>query len=224
MTYSVRILLLLSLCFGLLAVLAGYGLQERHLEYLVRILSQSGIPNPKNLEKLRLLPATLRLAGLEAFLSAGLVLFFRKKVSATVGQLSRQLSSRQVLFLFLLGVDLAVAFLMLNFGTVELKRRIQANGRMTNQDIVASDYGQDYLLMWTLKSRTPEDANILIRTNNDIKYLLNYDLYPRRFYFYPDPERLAAEIPEEWQDCYHIAWILEIDNQDPRKFLLVKRR
>jgi len=53
---------------------------------------------------------------------------------------------------------------------------------------------------------------------------LNYDLYPRRFYFYPDPERHAAEIPEEWQERCHISWILEIDDRDPRKFLLVKRR
>lgn len=224
MTDSVKVLFMLSLCLGLLALLAGCGLEERHLEYLVRILSQSGIQNPKNVEKLRLLPATLRLAGLNAFVTAGLVLFFRKKLSQTMGQLSRQLSSRQMISLFLLGTYLVIAFLMLNFGTVELIGRFQTTGHMTNEEIVASDYGEDRLLVRTLKSRTPEDANILIRTSNDIKYLLNYDLYPRRFYFYPDPERHAAEIPEEWLERYHISWILEVDDRDPRKFLLVKRR
>ena len=224
MNSILRFLFFAAVALGFTAILIGFGLRETHLLALSRFLSQSGVPNPKNLDKLRLLPATLRLAGLEAFLLSGLVVFFRKRFSERMSQFSRQLSSRQRLTLYLLGVYMGVAFLMLNFGAVGLIRRFQTTGQMTNEEIVVSDYGEDRLLVETLKSRTSEDANILIRTNNDIKYLLNYDLYPRRFYFYPDPERHVAEIPKEWQEHYHITWILEVDDQDPRKFLLVKRR
>jgi len=223
-TPTVKGLILMSLFLGTLAVLAGFGLQDRHLHYLVGILSQSGIPNPKNLEKLRLVPATLKMAGIEAVLTASLILLFQQELSEKLGHLANKLSSRQSLFLGLLSGYFVIAVLMLNFGTVELIRRFQTTGHMRNEEIVESDYGEDHLLVRTLKSRTPEDANILIRTNHDIKYLLNYDLYPRRFYFYPDLEKQAAEIPEEWQERYHISWILEVDDRDPRKFLLVKRR
>ena len=209
---------------ALVSVLAGYGLEDNHLLYSVRILSQSGIPNPKNLEKIKLLPETLKLTGLEAILAASLVIFFHRELNEKWSRISKQLSSRQILLLFFFVLYLTITFLMLNFGTVGLCKRIRAVGRMNNQEIVAADYGKDYLLVRTLRTRTPQNANILIQTKNDIKYLLNYDLYPRRFFFYPDSETLAAGIPEKWKDRYQITWILEVDDHDSSKFILIERR
>src|SRR3974377_1577763 len=98
MTPTVRSILLIPLFFALLALLAGYGLQDSHLCYLVQIFSQSGVPNAKNLDKVRLLPARLKLVGLEAVVAAGLILCRWRKLDKKMDQLILHLSSRQIFF------------------------------------------------------------------------------------------------------------------------------
>jgi len=209
--------------FAALAVLAGLALHEPQLVGLAGILSQSGTPNPRNIEKLRLLPPTLLLAGAQAVLLALLDIICRQPISRMVLALFVSLSGKhRAAFLFGAGY-LVIAVLTLDFGSMSLVKRFCVNAGLGNQAIVAKDYGKDYVLVRTLQQKTPETAHIFIRTRNDIKYLLNYDLYPRRFYFYPEAEAEIGNIPPEWWDRHRIGWVLDIDDQDPSRFILMER-
>jgi hypothetical protein len=219
-----KVLFWFIVSFGLTALLTGFGLEEHQPLGLARFLSQTGVPDPRNLDKLRLMSPTLKLAGIETFFLVGLVLYRWKALTQCTWEHSKDLTVRRTFFLLLLMGYLGITLLMMNFGTLILTRRIINTHHLSNQEIVAMDYGKDYILLQTLRDRTPEDACILIQTRNDIKYLLNYDLYPRRFFFFHDSGSLLAEIPEDWMDEHQISWILEVDDHDPTRFILMKRQ
>ena len=109
--------------------------------------------------------------------------------------------------------------LALNFGWVSLSTRLVTYG-LDRESQVAADLGERYAIVKAVRDQTPENACIAIRTREPIKYLLNYELFPRRFFVYSDPERGLSEVPPEWLQEHSIAWILEIRDGSPGEFIL----
>ena len=85
-----------------------------------------------------------------------------------------------------------------------------------------TDFGEANGLVEAVRQQTPNDASILIQTQQPLKYLLNYELYPRHFYFHPNPNLNASEIPSHWMNDHHIGWILYIADDEPLHFAAVK--
>jgi hypothetical protein len=216
-------ILVASLAISSATLLLGSLLQPRSWLWLAKYLSQSGTLNPKNLQKLQMLPSTLLMAGVVVAALTLLLFLARHRVSAILAELEMVLSSRQKVLLLLAGTQLAIILLTLSYGTASLASRFSNLGSLTNRQIIEDDYGLSAPLIQTIAREVPETESIFIYTRNDIKYLLNYDLYPRRFFFYPTAEIAPRDIPASWLDHREISWILEIDDLDPSRFHLYRR-
>jgi hypothetical protein len=76
----------------------------------------------------------------------------------------------------------------------------------------------------SVRETTPETAALLIKTQRPLQFLLNYELYPRKFYFYPERGTSVSSIPQAWLDQRRIGWILEISDTEPLQFKLARRK
>jgi hypothetical protein len=52
---------------------------------------------------------------------------------------------------------------------------------------------------------------------------MNYELYPRKFYFYPDRALPLSAVPAEWMAQKRIDWTLDISDSEPIRFSLAPR-
>ena len=114
---------------------------------------------------------------------------------------------------------LLIGLLALTFGWVSLSSRLATYG-FHREAQVASDLGKQYVILKSVRERTPENACIAIRSREPIKYLLNYELFPRRFFLYLDPETRLTEVPAEWLQQHSISWTLEIGDGSPTDYVL----
>jgi hypothetical protein len=203
-----------------LAILLGVELQDRDLSWMAKFLTQAGAPNETNLGKIRLLPVTLMLSGGEAFLLALVGITLGKRISSYVSSFQKELNGRQKLGLLLFLCYGIIAVLAVNFNAITLTRSLRAP-YLSNKEIGTTFEPEGYLIFQALQKSTPDGASILIRTRRDIKYLLNYHLYPRRFYFYPDAEIKIPQIPERWMNKHQIQWTLVISDDNPLRFALL---
>jgi hypothetical protein len=206
---------------ALLAI--GLVLAPQGLSFLVSFVGQSGTPNPKILEKIRLVPALFVVTGAELLLVSGVWFLLRRRECRDATALL-SLNARQQILAFLLATSWLIAMLSLNFGTLSLIRRLIQQAGRTDREIVAADFGEAYAVIHAVRENTPESAVILIKTRQPLQYLLNYELYPRRFYFYPDREFPVEHVSTSWLDHRQIGWILEVSNEDPLQFRLSRRK
>ena len=119
---------------------------------------------------------------------------------------------------------IAIAILSLNFGAISLVNRLKVNMGRSAAELIAADFGDDYRIVRSVRETTPETAALLIKTQRPLQFLLNYELYPRRFYFYPERHVPISSIPQAWLDQRHIGWILEISDTEPLQFKLAPRK
>ena len=124
----------------------------------------------------------------------------------------------------ILGGWTAIAVLSLNFGAISLVNRLKQNSGLSAVDLIAADFGDDYRVVRSVRETTPETAAILIKTQQPLQFLLNYELYPRKFYFYPERGISVSSIPQAWLDQRRIGWILEISDSEPLQFKLAPRK
>ena len=207
------------LLFGLACSLGALGLRHADLSWLARFVGQAGTPNPKILEKIQLIPAVLMVTAVEALGIGILSLRHRLRVQDYLRCVGKSLTPRQCGAAVWLGGFLLIGLLALNFGWVSLSRRLAAYG-FDREPQVAADLGEQYAIVKAVRERTPENACIAIRTREPIKFLLNYELFPRRFFVYSDPERRLSEVPGEWLQKHSIRWTLEIRDGSPGEFVL----
>jgi hypothetical protein len=217
-----RLLLLLPaacLLFGIVCFFLAFGLWHADLGWLARFLGQAGTSNPKILAKIQLIPAVLLVTAVEALGAGILSLRQRRRAVNYLRCVATSLTTRQWYASCWLGAVLLMGLLALNFGWVSLSSRLATYG-FHREAQVASDLGEQYAIVQSVRDRTPENACIAIRSQEPIKYLLNYELFPRRFFLYSDPQTRLSEVPEEWLQKHSIGWTLEIRDGSSAGFVL----
>ena len=205
------------LLFGIACSLGALSLRHADLGWLARFVGQAGTANPKILEKIQLIPAVLMVTGVEALGIGILSLRHRLRLQNYLRCVGKSLAPRQCGAAVWLGASLLIGLLALNFGWVSLSRRLAAYG-FDRESLVAADLGEQYAIVKAVRERTPENACIAIRTRQPIKFLLNYELFPRRFFVYPDPDTKLADVPAEWLQEHSIRWTLEIQDGSSGEF------
>ncbi len=214
-----RLIPFLSSVVALLVILLGVVLLNRDLNWLARFLTQAGAPNATNLEKIRLLPLTLVLTGSEAFLLSLLGIAYHRRIFTFVSSAKIGLNKRQQVVLLLLCLYGITAVMALNFSAIIFGESLGAP--QLRDEAFSGALPEEYAVFEALQRRTPVETSILIRTRRDLKYLLNYHLYPRRFYFYPNAQTQTSQIPDEWMRKHRIEWTLEISDNAPLRFTLL---
>ncbi|MCI0419534.1 MAG: hypothetical protein L0312_09980, partial [Acidobacteria bacterium] len=184
----------------------------------------AGSPNPRLLDKLRLVPTLIVVTGVQLLLLGGAGLFLPRCRSLALAKRIPRLPSSQLGLWFLCAGWAAMAILSLNFGAISLVDRLRKTQNRTDAQVIAAEFGEDYRVVRAVRETTPESAAILIKTQRPLQYLLNYELYPRRFYFYPDRQLPVSSIPEEWINRRRIGWTLEISDEEPLHFELLPRK
>ncbi|MGH9427450.1 MAG: hypothetical protein ACRD2L_14250 [Terriglobia bacterium] len=209
--------------FGGILLATGFVFSGNDMTWLAALVGQAGIPNPRLVEKLHLVPLLIVVTGTELLLLAVSLSFVRRRALSWADR-APWLGSTQLGMCLLLGGWTAIALLSLNFGAISLVNRLKHSQGLTAAELLASDFGDDYRVVRAVRDKTPEFAAILIKTQRPLQFLLNYELYPRRFYFYPDRGIPVASVPEAWLDQRHIGWTLEISDTGPLHFNLASRK
>ena len=207
------------LLFGFACFISAVTLWRTDLSWLAPFLGQAGTANPKILEKIQQIPAVLAVTGVEAMGVGLLCLFQRRRLRDYLSCVEARLTARQSAAAMWVGGSLVIALLAVNFGWVNLTQRVIRYG-FNRESQMAANWGEWYGLIKALRERTPEDACIAIRTRDPIKFLLNYELFPRRFFVYPNPDMSLSKLPGEWLQKYSIRWTLEVQDNLPSEFVL----
>ena len=194
------------------------------MAWLAALVGQAGSPNPRLLEKLRLVPMLIMVTGAELLVVAVSLWFFHRRTSASWADGVSRLESPQFGVWFLVCGWIAIAILSLNFGAISLVNRLKVNMGRSAAELIAADFRDDYRIVRSVRETTPETAALLIKTQRPLQFLLNYELYPRKFYFYPERGRSVSSIPQAWLDQRRIGWILEISDTEPLEFKLTLRK
>lgn len=211
-----------SFCFaGGILVAAGWSLSGRDLAALAPIVGQAGTPNPPLLRKLQLVPTLLAVTGVQCLMFAAIGIFLSRRDSRAGPNMR---GNYPLGLRLLVAAWAAVAVLSVNFGAISLANRLKQSQSLSAAERTAADLGDDYQIVRDVRASTPETAVILIRTGRPLQFLLNYDLYPRKFYFYSDRDLPIASIPESWMNRRHIDWTLEISDGEPLQFKLRPRK
>jgi hypothetical protein len=217
-----RFLPLASLVLGISFLLIGLQFAHSDLAWLARLVGQAGSLNPKILEKARLMPFILMVTAAQAVCFSFSSLLYRRRLQQYFELLERNIQRKQKWMVLVLSGYGLIGLLGLNFGTVILVQRLLSLRSSSDEALVAADFGQHHAVIKALKEQTPETACILIKTRDPIKYLLNYHLFPRRFFIYPDPQTNLAAVPLEWLQKHAINWTLEIRDGNPQQFVLLR--
>jgi hypothetical protein len=208
---------------GIVLVMAGFAARGRDFSGLAAIVGQAGTPNQRLVEKTRLIPPLLSMTGGQLVLISAAALGLRsRRRTGAAGTVRLKFSQRWLLFL--LTAYSLIAILTFNFAVLSLFHRLNRQSGRTDAEIVSADFGEDDQIVELVRSTTPTSAAILIKTQRPLQFLLNYELYPRRFYFYPDREMPADQVPTAWLDHHQIGWILEISDSGPPEFRLTPRK
>jgi hypothetical protein len=213
-----------SWIIGGVLLAAGVALSGSDIAWLAVLVGQAGSPNPRLLEKLRLVPMLTVVSGAECLLLAVSLWFLRKRTAASWEDRFPRLGSPQFGVWLLLGGWTAIAVLSLNFEAITLANRLKQNRGLSAADVIAADFGDHYGIVRSVRERTPDTAALLIKTQRPLQFLLNYELYPRKFYFYSERHISVSSIPQDWLDQRGIGWILEISDTEPLQFKLVPRK
>jgi hypothetical protein len=210
---------LICLLLTILCILSGYFFSAGELQWIATFLSQSGSSNPTLMAKVRLIPWLCFLCGCEFGLLAALTFSRRKQMERLFSDSWKACSLKEATWIGLLALYGLVALLSLNFYAVQLTTRFFISHEDSKYQ---SSHGPlEYAAIYSaILKETPLSARILIRTDRDEKYILNYDLHPRRFYYYPDRSMPLADIPAKWLQKYKIDWMLEIPTTEPMTFSL----
>lgn len=207
---------------GVTLLLAGVAWIGSDMAWLSALVGQAGIPNPRLIEKLRLVPLLSVVTGTELLLLAvGLKFFHRRTAQPRSDRISPRANLSLGMFL-LLGGWTIIAVLSLNFGAISLAHRLEQDRSAAER--VAADFGDEERVVRAVRETTPETAAILIKTQRPLQFLLNYELYPRKFYFYPERFVPVSSIPDAWLDRRRIRWILDISDTEPLHFQLIPRK
>jgi hypothetical protein len=220
MLILLRFLPLTSLILGISFLILGLQLAYSDVTWLARIAGQAGSLNPKILEKARLMPAILMVTALEGACFSFLSLPYRRRIQQYFELLERNFEWKQKWAVLLFSGYGLIGLMGINFGTVALAQRVASLG-FSDEELVAADFGEHHAVIEAIREQTPETARILIKTRDPIKYLLNYHLFPRHFFTYPNQETSLAAVPLKWLQKHAITWTLEIRNDDPRQFVLL---
>jgi len=211
--------ILLCIC-GAILIAIGCFLHNSDLSLLATFLGQAGTPNPRLLEKLRLIPILLIVTGVQYLLLGGIGTLRWRSLASSSCKAADLIAPQLVLWLVVGWA--AISTLTLNFGGISLLNRFAQSVSPSEQ--VALDFGADYQVVRAVRETTAESDAILIKTGRPLQFLLNYELYPRKFYFYSDRSLPISSIPEEWMNRRHICWTLEISDSVPLEFKLLPRR
>jgi hypothetical protein len=209
---------------GAIFIVAGFALSGSDLSGLAVLVGRAGSLNPRLLDKLRLVPTVIVVTGVQVLLLGGAGLLLPRFRSHALAKRVPRPASLQFGMWLVLGGWVAVAVLSLNFGAINLAIRLKQTQHLSAADIIAADFGDDYRVARSVRETTPETAVILIKSQRPLQFLLNYELYPRKFYFYSDRHLPMSSIPETWMDRRHISWTLEISDTDPLQFELLPRK
>lgn len=194
------------------------------MAWLAALVGQAGSPNLRLLEKLRLVPELTAVTGGELLLVAISLWFLNRRSSSSWADRVPRLGSARIGGWLLVCGWIAIAILSLNFGAISLVNRLKVNRGRSAAELIAADFGDDYRIVRSVQETTPETAALLIKTQRPLQFLLNYELYPRKFYFYPERGRSVSSIPQAWLDQRRIGWILEISDTEPLEFKLTLRK
>ena len=99
------------------------------MAWLAALVGQAGSPNPRLLEKLRLVPMLTVVTGAELLLLAVSLWFLHRRSAASWADRVPRLGSPQFGVWLLLGGWTAIAVLSLNFGVISLVNRLKQKGR-----------------------------------------------------------------------------------------------
>jgi len=206
---------------GAVFFLGGVLFLRKDLSSMAGLFSQTGSGNPKIALRINLLPLVLMLTGIEllvlGYSGRRLQILLRPRSDGDWGPWY----SKQIVMGALMGLYALIAALTLNLSAVTVGAHLWSS--LNDAEIIKEDFGAASRLIEAVRYQTPENAAILIQTQRPLKYLLNYELYPRRFYFHADPSLNTSEIPSDWMNYHHIGWILDIADDGPLRFVLSKR-
>jgi len=205
-------------------LVAGVAFSGSDMAWLAALVGQAGSPNPRLLEKLRLVPMLIMVSGAELVAVWVSLRFLHQRTSPSWADCVPRLGSPQFGVWLLLGGWIAIAILSLNFGAFSLANRLKQNRGLCDAALIAADFGDDYRLVRSVRETTPETAALLVKTERPLQFLLNYELYPRKFYFYSERAIAVSSIPPAWLDQRRIDWLLEISDTEPLQFKLVPRK
>ena len=115
-----------SWIFGGILLAAGVALSGNDMAWLAVLVGQAGSPNPRLLEKLRLVPALMVVTGAQCLLLEVSLWFLRKRTAASWADRVPRPGSTQFGVWLLLCAWTAIAVLSLNFGAISLGEPIEA--------------------------------------------------------------------------------------------------
>ncbi len=133
-----------SWTFGGILLAAGVALSGNDMAWLSVLVGQAGSPNPRLLEKLRLVPTLIVVTGAQCLLLAVSLWFLRKRTAASWADRVPRLGSTQFGVWLLLCAWTAIAVLSLNFGAITLVNRLKQNRGRSAAELIAADFGDDY--------------------------------------------------------------------------------
>ena len=200
----------------------GVFLLEKDLSPMAAFFSQTGSINPEILGRTNHLPLIFVLTGIEmaALGIAGWRVQRRRLKSIDKNPTAKH--PIQIFMALLISLYFLCGGLTLNYSAISIGMHLWHP--QSSAEKIKQDFGEASDLYEAIRNKVPEDASIFIQTQRPLKYLLNYHLYPRKFYVYPDTLLDPSMISAEWMNSHHIDWILVIPNEEPLRYVLRKRK
>lgn len=221
MSSTFKLALALAGGLGVALLAAGLAAWDGDLSRLAALVGQAGSPNERLLEKIGLVPPLLIVTGSQLLFAAGVGFRYRRSRFLST---SLSLNAGQKLLVLLLAGSSLLAVLTFNFEVLSLAQRFSQQRHHGNIEIAAPGFDDEQRISQAVRSTTPDSAAILIKTNRPLQYLLNYELYPRRFYFYSDRSVPVGQIPPDWLNQRKIGWVLQVSDDGPLWFQLTPRK
>jgi hypothetical protein len=225
---SRKFLLLLSFSWmkicvlGFILLAVGIFLIDKDLSPIAAFVSQTGSINPEIAGRTRLLPFVFVLIGIEMASLGFAEHRIRRKRPPPFHENPTAKHPLQIVMAWLMSLYFLCGGLTLNFCALSVGMHLWHLQTITEK--LPQDFGEASDLYQEIRHKTPENANIFIQTERPLKYLLNYHLFPRKFYIYPNRLLDPSMIPAEWMNTHHVGWILVISNEEPLRYVLRKRQ
>jgi len=205
---------------GSIFLLGGILFLRKDISSMAGFFSQTGSGNPRIVGRVNELPFVLLLTGIEMIVLGycGRQLRISLRSDSTGNQ--NRWGSKDNIMGVLMGLYTLIAAFTLNLSVLTVGGHLWSP--LNDAEKIKNDFGEAYGVIEAVRRQTPSDASILIKTRQPLKYLLNYELYPRRFYFHHNPSLNVSEIPSNWMNRHKIDWILYIADDEPLRFSLSK--
>jgi len=217
-----KIHIFISLLFlgGILGIVLGCLADvSRTAPVAAKLLSHDGVLIGKTLYKLKLIPWMLILCGLEMLIVSVLLFLKRNGVRRWATSFRLKTSMPKMVAFGLLTCYFLFSIVVLNFlivtgGADFFRYKGLSYMEKIEKGFIDSGYRDSFKVVKASLGQIPEDAGILLICESDVKYIINYYLYPRKIYEYPTENVGLTEVPTAWLQDKKIRYVVEVKGGD----------